>query len=199
MSDRFRILKLPNFRIGHTIFSYLQLSSTQKKAKELVNNVANGTVVVSRIQTEGKGRGDDIWISEIGGLYFSIIYVTFSLNDQITNLTKTLAVGVKTAIEKVVSPLSAIDLEIKGINDLILSKKKLAGILVETESFVKFNAQMDKKPKVYILGIGINVNQISFPKHLKDIATSLLIETGYRISRLEILKSVCEELDKLLE
>lgn len=199
MSDRFRVLKLPNLRIGHTIFSYLQLSSTQEKAKELVNNVANGTVIVSRIQTKGKGRGDDIWISEVGGLYFSIIYQTFSSGNQIANLTKTLAVGVKSAIEEVVSPLSVIELEIKGINDLILNKKKLAGILVETESFVRFNKQVDKQPKIYILGIGVNVNQTSFPEHLKDIATSLLIETKHKISRFEILKRVCEELDELLE
>ncbi|MCX7785652.1 MAG: biotin--[acetyl-CoA-carboxylase] ligase [candidate division WOR-3 bacterium] len=186
--------------MGHTVFSFLQVTSTQEKAKELIkNNVDNGTVVVSRIQTYGKGRGNNIWISEVGGLYFSIIYQSVSSNDQSTTLTKIIGIGVKSAIEKILLPIGAVNLEIKGINDVLLNKKKVAGVLVETESFVGLTAQISNQPKFYLLGIGINVNQKSFPQQLKDVATSLLIETGQRISRFAILKAVCEELGKLLD
>lgn len=200
MENKFRILRLPNAPIGHTVFSYLQLNSTQEKAKELVkkNTIANGTIVVSRTQTYGKGRGDNIWISEDGGLYFSIIYQSTLAVDQLPNLTKTIAVGVKRAIEKIVLPICPVELEIKGINDILLNKKKLAGILIETESFGGANCQIRNPMHNYFLGIGINVNQTSFPEYLKDYATSLLMEIGKRISRWAILKAVWEELAKLL-
>lgn len=197
--QNFQVLRLPSLRFGHTIYAYLELSSTQDKAKELSRtNAGEGIIICAKTQTNGRGRGDKTWISEPGGLYISIIYCPKQPIIEVSDFTKRLALFTKQAIERLVMPFHPINLEVKGINDLYMNGKKLVGIIVETETYGITKSTEFNRINSYIIGIGVNVLQQYFPDELKKTATSLLIETKYRLSRFEILKEICRELSRNL-
>ena len=76
--------------------------------------------------------------------------------------------------------LLKLPVQIKWPNDAVLNGHKLCGILTE------MSAQIDYINYV-VVGTGINVNLPEVPEELKDIATSLLIETGHRVNRAEVI------------
>jgi BirA family transcriptional regulator, biotin operon repressor / biotin---[acetyl-CoA-carboxylase] ligase len=82
--------------------------------------------------------------------------------------------------------------EIKWPNDILINGKKVTGILTELE------AEADRINSV-IIGIGMNVNQTKadFPVELQEIATSLLLEKGEKVSRADLIKSIFMNLEKL--
>ena len=80
------------------VYSYKKVTSTQKIAKKLVENGAEEGVVVSDIQTEGRGRLDRKWTSPQGGLYFSII---LKINEKLPLIS---AVAVAKALKKMRHP-----------------------------------------------------------------------------------------------
>ena len=60
--------------IGNNVYCFESISSTNRYCKELIKkNIKEGTVVISEIQTEGRGRKNRKWISSKGGLWFSVI------------------------------------------------------------------------------------------------------------------------------
>lgn len=189
MTPQYRIIKIPNLRFGHTIYVYRIVDSTQNIARGLAEQDAQeGIVVLATLQKQGRGREAKVWVSDKGGLYFSIIYRPgISLTDA-THLTKTIGLVIKRVIEKHVARFMTIDLKIKGVNDLMLNNRKLAGILVETTT------TGSTRPHFYIVGIGININQKHFPRHYESIATSLRVETGRNFSRYRVFKAICEAL-----
>jgi BirA family biotin operon repressor/biotin-[acetyl-CoA-carboxylase] ligase len=190
-------LSVANARFGHTIYVYQTVDSTQSKAFELARQgAAEGLIVVTQTQTQGRGRESKYWVSDKGGLYFSIIYrPQISLTDSHV-LTRMIGACVKRSIERIVAKFMVIELKTKGINDLMLNNRKLVGILVETET-VGGDTQ-SARPNFYIIGIGINVNQSHFPRHYESIATSLRIETSKYFSRFKILRAICEALSVIL-
>ncbi|MCS7258479.1 MAG: biotin--[acetyl-CoA-carboxylase] ligase [candidate division WOR-3 bacterium] len=174
------------------VLVYHTVSSTQDIARQLVLSKTPAqvqeVVISAYCQTHGRGRHYEFWVSEPGGLYLSVIYKRQTSIINVENFTKDLALIVKKGLEELL-PYGM--LEIQGINDLYLNGKKLVGILVETVSLGIFPVL---PPYVYILGIGINVNQNNFPKTLTKPATSLFCEFGKKFSRYEILKSICQKL-----
>ena len=71
--------------------------------------------------------------------------------------------------------------QLKWPNDLLLNGKKIAGVLCEYHP---------KNIPAVIIGIGINVNQTQFPADIKEIATSLKLETGEEINRTALILSL---------
>ena len=121
---------------GEKVYFFDELTSTMDLANELIKQNKNG-VIVAKKQTEGRGRYGRKWYSEEGGLYFSFI----EKNGENEFLSETVSFSiVKTLLEY------GINCKIKFPNDIIYKSKKIAGILIE------------KKEEIYIIGIGINVN-----------------------------------------
>jgi BirA family biotin operon repressor/biotin-[acetyl-CoA-carboxylase] ligase len=79
--------------------------------------------------------------------------------------------------------------DLKWPNDLLLGGKKFCGILTE------MNAEATRVRHL-VVGIGVNVNQVKFPAELRDIATSLRIETGTEWSRVELCAALLKSLDR---
>ena len=104
---------------------------------------------------------------------------------KIDNLTIIIAKCIKKALEE----LYDIKIDIKKPNDIILNKKKLAGILTESIS------QGEIVKKIYI-GIGINVNQEIFDIDIENIATSLKKELNKDFLKVDILKKFLEIFEK---
>jgi BirA family biotin operon repressor/biotin-[acetyl-CoA-carboxylase] ligase len=140
-----------------------------------------GAVVVAEEQTAGQGRHGRIWHSEAGtGLYVSIVLEPDFPQESLQTLTLALGVAVREAI--LLS--TGIDGDLKWPNDVLVSGKKCAGILVQ------------KTAAAVIAGIGVNVNQIAFPAELEASATSLRLVSGEVQSREDLLASLVESVGK---
>lgn len=144
-------------------------ASTMKDAAALaVRGEPHGTAVVAEEQTAGIGRHGHSWHSEMGGgLYLSIILRTALPAEVLPVLTMALGLAAQTAVNEVAD----VSCDLRWPNDLLLNEKKVAGIMVQAAG------------SALIAGIGINVNQTEFPEELKNIATSLLLETGLEKSK----------------
>ena len=136
-----------------------------------------GTVVMAEAQTAGRGRSGRSWHSERGaGLYFTVLLRPRLAPAQAPLLTMLAGVSAHTAI----AAQTGLVPELKWPNDLMLSGKKLGGILTEMHA-------EPSEVRFVIVGIGINVNQEKFPAELTAIATSIRRETGRMNYRLELL------------
>jgi len=123
------------------------LSSTNSKAKELIREGdLEGTVVIARRQKSGRGRFDRRWESPDGGLYLSIILKP----DVSADKTMLLPLVTALAVSKTIQQYGLFS-TIKWPNDVRVNKKKIAGILLESEV-------IDNQLSYVILGIGVNLN-----------------------------------------
>jgi BirA family biotin operon repressor/biotin-[acetyl-CoA-carboxylase] ligase len=82
--------------------------------------------------------------------------------------------------------------DIRWPNDVLLGGKKCCGILVDLTA-------NGERARHVIVGVGVNVNQQSFPPELEDIATSLSRETGVEWAREVVLDSILAELEKFYD
>ena len=156
-----------------TLHWYDTIDSTNTKAKEMARSGAvHGTVIAAGHQSAGRGRLGRSFCSDAGmGVYLSVILRPACKPEELMHLT--CAAGV--AACKAVVNAAGIRPGIKWINDLIVGKKKLGGIL--TELSVDPSTGLTDYA---IIGIGINCAQTEkdFPPELAQIATSLKMETG---------------------
>jgi len=179
---------------GTTIGRHLEFikltTSTNTDAFRLAEKGAvEGTVVLTDGQSGGKGRRGRIWSSPAGvNLYCSVVLRPAIMPHEAPQLTFLSAVAVARAIELTTNLIP----EIKWPNDLLISGKKVAGMLNE------MSAETDGINFV-ILGIGVNLNMTAgqFPDDLRHPATSLLLESGTEVDRPRFASAMLNELDRL--
>ena len=143
------------------------LPSTNIIAKELATNGANeGTIIIAREQTNGKGRLGRYFSSQYGGLYMSIILRPDTTASATTLITAAAAVAVCRAVDKVCD----VNTGIKWVNDIFLNGKKICGILTQGSVSLENNCV-----DYAVLGIGLNINRPKgdFPEELRNIAASI--------------------------
>ena len=169
------------------IIYYKQLDSTNTEIARLATEGAvHGTVVVADAQTAGKGRRGRHWESPAGeNIYMSILLRPDCVPDRAPMLTLVMAYSVA----KVLKELGFLDVQIKWPNDLVLSGKKICGILTEMQL-------RDSEIDYVVVGVGINVNTSKFPEELKDTATSLYLESGRVSDRETLVESIVEYFDE---
>ena len=167
----------------YNIVHYDEIDSTNIEARRLSQEgVKQGLVVVADKQTSGKGRRGRTWESPGGeNLYFSILLKPVMDAKLAPMLTIVMAYSVAKILEG-----EGLPVQIKWPNDLVLSKKKVCGIL--TEMHMK-----DCEIEDIVVGVGINVNTTCFPEELQDKATSIRLETGRCMERDELLQKVLAE------
>lgn len=152
---------------AHFILDVRQtVTSTNTIAKEMASKGAKeGTVIIAREQTEGKGRmGRTFYSPASSGIYFTIILrPKLNLEDSLL-ITTGAAVAVAKAIEKI----AKVEAQIKWVNDIFVEGKKVCGIL--TEASLNFeNGGLEYA----VVGIGLNINTDTFPDDMKHIAGSI--------------------------
>ncbi len=169
------------------IIYYKQLDSTNTEIARLAAQGAeHGTVVVADAQTAGKGRRGREWESPAGeNIYMSILLRPDCVPDRAPMLTLVVAYSVAMVLRQ----LGFTDVQIKWPNDLVLSGKKICGILTEMQL-------KDSEIDYVVVGVGINVNTSEFPQELKETATSLYLESGRILDRETMVESVVEHFDK---
>ncbi|HON83210.1 MAG TPA: 2-amino-4-hydroxy-6-hydroxymethyldihydropteridine diphosphokinase [Caldisericia bacterium] len=152
------LLKIAKLKIS----IYDELDSTQKY---LMENFELNQLVISKVQKKGRGRKNNEWLSEKGGLYFSfsvepIDYIYF------------LPILTSYSIGKVLKKSNFNSVKIKIPNDVYLNNKKVCGVI--SESYFKGDKLLGE-----VIGVGLNVNQNvnDFPNEYLDRLTSLFIES----------------------
>ncbi len=176
--------------LGQQVYVYQTVKSTNLVAYKLAEaGSPEGTLVISERQTAGKGRMGRSWFSPARlGLWVSLILRPTIPPSSVAGLSVCAGLALAVTIQK----LFGLEAKVKWPNDCVLEQRKLGGILLE------LSAEMDQT-KFVIMGVGINVNQRrgDFPATLQDKATSVRIEWGERVSRLEVLKCFLERFEKI--
>ena len=173
--------------IGHPLLSYDEVTSTNDVLKDLaVEGAGEGTAVVARRQTQGRGRRGRNWSSVPGqGVYLSVL-----LRPGIPAADAgLLAILGGVAVVRALEHLGLSELTLKWPNDVLARRKKIAGILIEPrigEGRIEFA----------VVGIGINVGQKAedWTDALKETATSCHME-GVLVSCDHVTRAVLEELE----
>ncbi len=150
-----------------SFFKFDILESTQDKAFELLEKF-DEVIVISERMTKGRGRYGNTWISEVGGLYMSI-----GFKNKDVDFSKKLLIITPIAVLDVLEQCS-ISASIKLPNDIYFESKKLCGILIEM------------KDRDVVLGIGLNVNQLEFPKEINAISMALIKNNLFNIDEIAI-------------
>lgn len=159
------------------ILHFETLSSTQTYLKEHFKTLDDKTVVMADEQTAGRGRFDRKWISQPGGLYFSVLLKP-TQQDFLANLTQLMALSLCQAVESY-----SLQPNLKWPNDVQVNGKKLCGILSET-------VMQNGKIACVVLGVGVNVAQTDL-SHVGQPAVSLY-ELGVRINTQDLLQQVLD-------
>ena len=171
--------------IGKNLYIYNEVLSTNTIAKFLsMNDVENGTVIISEKQTQAKGRSGKVWESPLGGVWLSIILKPNVDHSKLPLIT--LATGV--AVAKTLEEIGIENPEIKWPNDIIINDKKVCGIL--TEAVAKFNTI-----ESVIVGVGIdaNLDVEQFPEELQEGTTTLKVELKREGNENHLIKLFLEE------
>ncbi|GMO65476.1 MAG: biotin--[acetyl-CoA-carboxylase] ligase [Endomicrobiia bacterium] len=174
------------FSLCKTIRYYKKVDSTQIVVKKLAEKgFDEGIVVIAEKQTGGYGRDRKKWVSNVGGLWFSILLKPVIHPNEISKLTLLLGIVLRRVFEK----KYRINSEIKWPNDILIFGKKIAGII--TEMSVKQNSV-----NWVAAGVGVNINN-SLPKCLENMSTSLRGVLKRKINMLELISAFFNEFEYL--
>ena len=161
--------------VGRVVHSYEEIESTNDRARELADEGAlAGEVVIAEAQTAGRGRRGRAWASPPRkNLYFSVVLRPDLPPSRAPELTLVASIALCDALRQ-----AGVEAGIKWPNDLLVSGRKIAGILTELA------ADPDRVEWV-VLGVGVNVNarREDFPPEVRDEATSVLLERGQAAPR----------------
>ncbi len=173
--------------------------STQERARELARAGApHGTLVISRVQTGGRGRLGRRWGSPAGGLWMSLVLRPALDVAGASRITQTAAVGVAKALWEI-----GAEVRIKWPNDLLASGGKICGILAESSAenvpvaAKRVGPQERSRPLDFVvLGVGLNANldpeDLAVPD--QQVAT-LRSELGWDVDPLRLLDTLLYHLD----
>lgn len=167
----------PPARFAATL-QYERVGSTNDAAKELGRaGGADGTVVCAREQTLGRGRRGRVWQSPPGNLYVSLLLRPDAAAPRAAQLGFVAALGLGDALLDVAG--GTIDPRYKWPNDLLARGRKLAGILLESETGA------DGRLDFVVIGVGVNI--LAMPENVEYPSTSLAAEGVAGVTPAEML------------
>ncbi|NOQ22463.1 MAG: biotin--[acetyl-CoA-carboxylase] ligase [Candidatus Aegiribacteria sp.] len=174
---------------GSEIVYMDSVDSTNSLAMTLAaRGAAHGTVVTADQQTDGRGRMGRKWISPpCSNLYLSIILRPEVSPTEASQIPILSVVASIRALKRTVSDMS---FGIKWPNDIYCRDRKISGTLCEMK------AETDRVNHV-VVGTGINVNMKPSDDSIRDIATSLFMETGIEYSRVRLASFLLEEFERV--
>lgn len=172
-------------RFGQAIQYFEQVDSTNTIAMQwAAEGCIEGSIVVADFQTAGRGRHGRSWHAQPAkNLLFSIVLRPTIPVSHWGLVTILAGLAVAEVIEDVMPPLVA---KIKWPNDILIDEKKCCGMLLESV----LTTQATSATGPAILGIGINVNEETFDEEIEARTTSILLESGRHVPRLQLLGSI---------
>lgn len=148
---------------------FKEISSTNDYLKEHYLALPNWTILTTDYQSKGRGRLNHVWRAHKGENLLCSILIK---DKKILESHECLVLLVGVSIYRLLKDLGIKNIRIKRPNDIYINKKKICGILLECMS-------LGDKLKALVIGVGLNLNQKSFPKTLK--ATSYYLEKNKEI------------------
>ena len=175
---------IPGAFVGQNILTFKEITSTNTLLKQMVANstpLPEGTVIMAENQTAGKGQQQNGWHSEAGkNLTFSLLlFPEFLPPANSFSLLCAVSIGVIKALQLILGD----QVRIKWPNDIYYKQKKLGGILIE-------NLVAKNSIKHSVIGIGININQETFPDHLPNPVSIRHILHKNSVIK-EVLSQIC--------
>ena len=172
--------------VGRRLLYYPELPSTMDEAARLGEDDADeGAVVVAEVQSAGRGRQGRSWVSKPGNILVSVLF-----RPNLETLPFISIIG-GIAAARAVRKVTGLDIKIKWPNDLMISGRKVAGILAE--STIAGNSVW-----YAVLGVGMNVSlgteQI---EEISPFAISLNAAVGEDVPREDLLRQFLMDLDAL--
>lgn len=177
--------KMDTEKLGQNVIYLDETDSTNEYVKKIAPDSPEGTLVVADCQKSGKGRLGRNWSSPHG----EAVFMSFLLKEHlIPENASMITIVAAIAVQKALSSLAA-DVKIKWPNDIVLNGRKVCGILTEMKS-------SGLESQYVVVGIGINVNNQSFPENIARTAASLYTETRKKYDRSDIICNVMKEFEK---
>jgi BirA family biotin operon repressor/biotin-[acetyl-CoA-carboxylase] ligase len=167
-------------RFGHP---YVYVETCPSTQRLLGDEHSEGAVALTEEQTEGRGRLGRRWLSPPGvSLLFSLLLEPPVESSRLPELT--LVAG--DCCAKAIASVTGTSPEIKLPNDVLIGGRKVAGILAEA------------RDGRVVLGVGVNVNILAgdLPADIERPATSLLVETGSEVDRVELLVEILDRFEQ---
>ena len=153
-------------------------STNDAAARLAALGAKEGTTVVAEAQTSGRGRHGRTWFSPAGaGLYVSIVLRP----SKGPGLRLTLAAGV--AVAEALRAATGLPAELKWPNDVMIGRRKVAGILAESAWHADALSSV-------VLGFGVNLREASYPAELAARVTSIEAETSRPVDRAQVLAEI---------
>jgi BirA family transcriptional regulator, biotin operon repressor / biotin---[acetyl-CoA-carboxylase] ligase len=176
------------------IHHFFQIGSTNVAAMHAAAaGEPEGAVFIAEEQTAGRGRGDHTWHSaRSSGIYCSVVLRPALAPAEVLVLSLAAGLAVYSAVDSVLAahpPSRPVSIDLRWPNDALANGRKFVGILTEL-------AAEATRVRHVVVGVGLNVNHQSFPAELRDIATSLRLETGREWSRVELAAALLKSLDR---
>lgn len=170
---------------GRHYYYYAQTDSTNIRAKQLAEEGApHGSLVVAEKQTAGRGRRGRTWVIPEGeSITMSLLLKPEMELINASMLTLVAAMAIADAVRRALG--DAATCYIKWPNDIVVNGKKICGILTEMTTEADYINSI-------VIGIGLNVNTTTFDPAVRDVATSLRLETGRCYSRSQLIADVME-------
>lgn len=159
------------------IYKFDEIDSTNRFLKEKTD-ILEGDLAIAKVQTSGRGRRGNKWISTEGAALFSFVLKHDIEIPEEEYMKLPLLVGYSLLYS--LKKIENLDYKFKWTNDLYLEEKKISGILVEK---IKDN---------YIIGIGLNVNNLNL-EEVKNSAISLREKTGKIYDLDEVILTIVED------
>jgi BirA family biotin operon repressor/biotin-[acetyl-CoA-carboxylase] ligase len=174
--------------VGQNLVVLKEVGSTNNYLKELLSNskpVHEGTVIMAESQYAGRGQQQNKWHSEDGkNLTFSLLLkpVFLPLLQQY-ELTRAVSLGVVNALQQATGK----NIQVKWPNDIYYGDHKLGGILIE-------NMVQGAQIKNSIIGIGLNINQDTFPDWVPNpVSVKQILHQDYDLQLL--LSQICSHIE----
>jgi BirA family biotin operon repressor/biotin-[acetyl-CoA-carboxylase] ligase len=169
------------------IHYFSELPSTMDTAKDLARkNCPDFTVVVAGRQTQGRGRLNRQWVSDDGGLYFTLVLrpdIPVPISSRVNFLASL-------TLARVLRDMYRIEAAVKWPNDILVDDRKLSGMLSELE------AEADR---VFFINIGMGINVNNDPTGVEAGAISLKTILGRESSRIKLLSGFLDEFEDRLK
>ena len=172
--------------VGHDARVLEVTGSTNDEARRwAIEGARSGSVVIADAQTVGRGRHGRSWSTPAGeALAMSIVLRT----DVSPSRLPPLAIVVGLSVREAIATRLKQAVQVKWPNDVVVGRKKIAGVLVEGAIF---GSRVDH----VIVGIGVNVTTTRFSEELAATATSLALEGAQALDRTRLAVDVIRAFD----
>jgi len=166
-------------------FNFIKVDSTNNIASEIINQEkSKAGIVVSQIQTNGRGTKGRNWVSLKHNLFISIF---FRINRELVNTDKLSLLNPK-ILKKILGKYTLEKIIIKHPNDLLVRNSKICGILQEV---------INHKNKSYlIIGIGLNSLRYAYNNNFRSISLKKI--SNKMVSNERLIEEIKKEYEILI-